>query len=118
VHSNLAAVLFACIFIGVPVGAGWWLGRRAQDATQSPSRALERPDSAVGLLSALMAVLHAAQDVVAICPRCHLDEETPCVCPARRQRLAGAVTSAEEALRGQLGVGAGTALGASPKTCR
>lgn len=116
-HSDVAVVVFAFVFIGAPIGTGEWLRRRT-NAPGTASRALVWHNGADGLVPALMAVLRAARDVIAICPRCHLDEDTSCVCPGRRQRLAGAVTAAEEALRGQGDDRAGTASVFGPKIRR
>lgn len=113
-HSPVAIVLFALFFTAVPMGAGEWLGRRARHATR-PS---EWHTAAGGLPGALMAVFHAAQDTVALCRRCHLDEDAVCVCLARRQRLASALTAAEEALRYRPDERVGTASGVAPKTRR
>jgi len=118
VHSDVAVIGFAFVFTTAPVITGEWLRRRTGRATHTPSGILARPAAAGDPLSALIAVFREAQAVLAICPRCHLDHDDPCVCAVRRQRLASAVTAAEEVLGGQRDDGAGTASGAAPKTRR
>ncbi|MDQ2826461.1 MAG: hypothetical protein M3Y04_05820 [Actinomycetota bacterium] len=44
----------------------------------------------------LVTVFRAAREVIALCPACHLGLEEPCRCEQRRQRLAVAVSAAED----------------------